>query len=430
MARSIRRSPGRNPRRTPGLLTAVVILAAAAGCGGGFSDDKGAAGDSTGEVRMLVNITPNLTKSYWEGLVKPFEDANPGVDVKIEAPTGSGVKDTLPQLLAAGNAPDVVETLMADKVLAPQMLDLTDQAWTKDTPLVEQASLDGKVYTVGVGQQAQSLVFYNKDAFAKAGISAPPKDLDELTAAMGKLKAAGYLPLQTAGDYVTGLQLLQLSNPSIATKYPDWYQQISSKQAKVGETMQPLLERYESWIKNGYVDKNALGLKDVGAQTNFLSGKAGMYIMGSWFVRTADDAKPTFDLGVFAAPTEKGQPSPGPQGVTMAAPYMVLKSTKQRDLSVKLVQWLVTDKTAVQSQLAQDGNFRKGYTDKLSPLGKQVQDILDQAPKHVAQGEGYGANTLPQGFNGEWNKAVQSLYTGKSAKDVATRIDSWMGSKS
>ena len=92
MARSLRRKPGhtagRAPGRTLGLLTSVVILVGAAGCGGGFSDDKGAAGDSTGEVRMLVNITPNLTKSYWEGLVKPFEEANPGVDVKIEAPTG------------------------------------------------------------------------------------------------------------------------------------------------------------------------------------------------------------------------------------------------------------------------------------------------------------------------------------------------------
>ncbi len=420
----------RSVRRKPVLLAAVAILVGAAGCGGGGFSDEGSAGAGTGEVRMLVNITPNLTKGYWEGLVKPFEDANPGVDVKIEAPTGSGVKDTLPQLLAAGNAPDVVETLMADKVLAPQMLDLTDQTWTKDTPLVQQAALDGKVYTVGVGQQAQSLVFYNKDAFTKAGISAPPKDLDELTAAMGKLKAAGYLPLQTAGDYVTGLQLLQLGDPSIATKHPDWFQQVKAKQLTVGQSMLPLLQRYESWIKNGYIDKNALGLKDVTAQTNFLSGKAGMYIMGSWFVRSAESAKPSFDLGVFAAPTETGQAYPGPQGVTMAAPYMVLKSTKQRDLSVKLVQWLVTDRGAVQSQLAQDGNFRKGFTDKLTPLGQQVQDILDQAPQQVAQGEGYGANTLPQGFNGEWNKAVQSLYTGKTAPDVAKRIDSWMGSKS
>lgn len=419
----------RSVRRGFGVVLSTAILVGAAGCGGGFSDE-GSSGDSTGEVRMLVNITPNLTKGYWEELVKPFEEANPGVDVKIEAPTGQGVKDSLPQLLAAGNAPDVVETLMADKTLAPQMLDLTDQEWTKDTPLAQQAALDGKVYTVGVGQQAQSLVYYNKAAFTKAGISAPPKTLDELTAAMEKLKAAGYLPLQTAGDYVTGLQLLQLSNPSIASAYPDWHQKVTAKQVTVGQTMLPLLQRYESWIKNGYVDKNALGLDDVNAQTNFLSGKSAMYIMGSWFVRTAEQAKPAFDLGVFAAPTEAGQPSPGPQGVTMAAPYMVLKSTKQRDLSVKLVQWLVTDQKAVQSQLSQDGNFRKGYTNQLSPLGKQVQEILDQAPKHVAQGEGYGATTLPKGFNTEWNKAVQSLYVGKRAQDVATRMDSWIGSKS
>ncbi|GAB2607396.1 ABC transporter substrate-binding protein [Kribbella endophytica] len=420
----------RSARRTLGVVLGAAILVGAASCGGGGFSDEGSSGSSTGSVRMLVNITPNLTKAYWEGLVKPFEDANPGVDVKIEAPTGVGVKDTLPQLLAAGNAPDVVETLMADKTLAPQMLDLTDQAWTKETPLAEQAALDGKVYTVGVGQQAQSLVYYNKDAFAKAGITAVPKTLDELDAAMAKLKAAGYLPLQTAGDYVTGLQLLQLSDPVIASAHPDWYQKVASKELTVGKTMQPLLERYASWIKNGYVDKNALGLDDVNAQTNFLSGKSAMYVMGSWFVRTAEDAKPKFDLSVFPAPTEAGQPSPGPQGVTMAAPYMVLKSTEQRDLSLKLVQYLVTDQKAVQSQLSQDGNFRKGFTEVLTPLGKDVQAILDQAPKQVAQGEGYGATTLPQGFNGEWNKAVQSLYTGKSAQDVATRIDSWMGSKS
>ena len=71
--------------------------------------------------------------------------------------------------------------------------------------------------------------------------------------------------------------------------------------------------------------------------------------------------------------------------------------------------------------LALDGTGA-GRTDK-EPC-RWCDPILD------AQGEGYGANTLPSGFNGEWNKAVQSLYTGKSAKDVATRIDSWMGSKS
>ncbi|MER6950389.1 right-handed parallel beta-helix repeat-containing protein, partial [Nonomuraea sp. NPDC000554] len=36
------------------------------------------------EIRMLANITPNLTKAFWQGLVKPFENAHPGVKAKIE----------------------------------------------------------------------------------------------------------------------------------------------------------------------------------------------------------------------------------------------------------------------------------------------------------------------------------------------------------
>ena len=411
-------------------LVAGVALLAVAGCGGtGFQSEGGSSSGGTHQVRLLVNITPNLTKDYWEKLVAPYEKANPDVDVIIQAPSGQGVKDTLPQLLAAGNAPDVVETLTADEKLAPQMLDLTNESWVKDTPLATMAALDGKIYTVGVGMQAQSLVFYNTEAFKKARISEPPRTLDEFDDAMAKLKKAGYLPLQTAGDYVTGLQLLQLADPSVASKYPDWYQQVHSGKVTVGNSMLPLLRRYRSWIDHGYVDKNALGLDDATSQSSFLGGKAGMYVMGSWFVRTADEAKTKFDVGVFPAPVEAGESAPGPQGVTMAAPYMILKSSQQQDASKKLVQWLVTDKTAVQSQLTQDGNFRRGYQDQLSPLGRQVQSILDDAPDQVAQGEGYGSNTLPAGFNTEWNKQVQGLYTGQSPEDVAKGIDEWVESK-
>ncbi len=411
-------------------VVAAASLFALSACGGnGFSSSQGGStGGSTGEIRMLVNITPNLTKQFWQDLVKPFEASHPGVSVKIEAPASS-VKETLPQLLAAGNAPDVVETLQADKTLAPQMLDLTDQPWVKDTPLADEAKVDGKAYSVGVGVQAQSLVFYNKDAFAKAGITTPPKTLDELDAAMAKLKGAGYLPLQTAGGYVTGLQFLQLVDPSLFSADPTWYADVAAKKTTPGTTFRPLLDRYEGWLKKGYLDKNALGLDDATGPANFFAGKSAMYVMGSWFVKNAEDAKPSFPVGVFAAPPASGQPSPGPQGVSIAAPYMVLKATQNRALSTELVKWLVTDKAAVQKQLRQDGNFRSGFSDGLSPLGTEVQSILDAAPAQVPHSEGFGASRVPKGFNTEWNKQVQSLYTGGTAADAAKGIDSWMASQ-
>jgi raffinose/stachyose/melibiose transport system substrate-binding protein len=89
-------------RTAVGALLSLAL--AACGGGGGFSGGNTSGGGDKGTVRMLVNITPNLTQSYWTGLVEPFEQANPGVHVKIEAPTGKTVADTLPQQLAAGNA--------------------------------------------------------------------------------------------------------------------------------------------------------------------------------------------------------------------------------------------------------------------------------------------------------------------------------------
>ncbi|TDD15706.1 ABC transporter substrate-binding protein [Nonomuraea diastatica] len=422
----------RSPRSSL-VLSGIGCLLLLTGCGGGgFAGDSQAQQSEGGQVtvRMLVNISPNLTQAYWDGLVKPFEQANPGIDVKIEAPTGKGVADTLPQQLAAGNAPDVVETLMADETLAKQMLDLSDQPWVKDTPLVEQAKLGGKVYTVGVGVQAQSLVFYNKDAFGKAGIDQPPTTWDELDAAMGKLKSAGYLPLQTGGDFLTGLQLLQLSNPSRAQNHPTWQQDVTSGTIKAGESLLPYLERYHGWIGKGYIDKNALGMKYADAETAFLSGKSAMYVMGSWFTAAEAKTEKDFEVGVFPAPVDKGQQYPGPQGATLAAPYMILKSSPQKDAALKLVQWLVTDPAAVKSQLKQDGNFRTGVEREFTPLEKQVQEILDKAPSGVPQGEGYGDATLPKGFNSAWNTEVQGLYVGKSPKEVAEGVDRWLAGRS
>ncbi|MEV0069141.1 extracellular solute-binding protein [Amycolatopsis sp. NPDC050768] len=416
------------PARTRGgiaVLGALLSLTLA-GCGGGGFADSGAAGGGTGSIRILVNVTPNLTQDFWDRLVAPFEKANPGVDVVIEAPSGKGVSDTLQQQLAAGDPPDVVETLMADPTLAPQLVDLTGEDWVKNTPLAQEASLGGKIYNVGVGEQAQSLVFYNKTAFTKAGITTPPSTLDEMTQDLGKLKTAGYLPLQTSGDFATGLQLLQLTDPALAAATPQFYQDVRAGKTTVGKAMLPYLKLYQSWLDQGYVDKNALGLKYPDAETAFLQGKAGMFVMGSWFTASEAKAKKDFEVGVFAAPVSSGQKSPGAQGATMAAPYLIMKSTQHRDLATKLVRWLVTDQQAVVAQLKQDGNFRTGVQREFTPLEQQVQKILDAAPAKVAQGEGYGDSTLPRGFNSAWNTEVQGLYIGHSPETVADAVDRWV----
>jgi multiple sugar transport system substrate-binding protein/raffinose/stachyose/melibiose transport system substrate-binding protein len=109
---------------------------------------------------------------------------------------------------------------------------------------------------------------------------------------------------------------------------------------------------------------------------------------------------------------------------------MILKGSAHRSASVGLVKWLVTDHTAIISQLKQDGNFRPGYNWCDNPVCTQVQDILTKAPSTTPQGEGYGDLTLPAGFSTEFNKDVQGLYVGQSPQQVAAALNSWLSSNS
>ncbi|WP_152176321.1 extracellular solute-binding protein, partial [Mycobacterium tuberculosis] len=113
--------------------------------------------------------------------------ANPNIDVVIQNPGAEGVEAAVPRLLAAGDAPDVVQSIAPTTKLAPELVDLSQYEWASSGPLADQYSIDGKNYMAGIGVQLQSLFFYNKTAFEEAGIAEVPTTVDELTEALGAL---------------------------------------------------------------------------------------------------------------------------------------------------------------------------------------------------------------------------------------------------
>ena len=400
---------------------AVVLTAALTACGSGFNEKKST--DSR-TLHMLVNITPNLTKAFWDDLVAPFEKQT-GVDVVIDQPTADGVAKTLPQRLAAGNEPDIVQSINVDASIQPLVVDLTGESWVAQTPLAETHRFGGKNYQVGVGAQIQSLIYYNKAAFAKAGITTPPATIDELTADMAKLKAAGYLPLQTGGDWITGQQLNWTAAPSVFQQTPTWYADIASGATTAGQTYLPWLELYQSWITKGFIGKQAVALKYPDAEKAFLAGKSAMYPMGSWFVAAEAKATKDFEVGVFPAPLRGGSPPAALAGGT-AGQLMIFKSTKRLDDAKALVRYLATDNEAITKYLKIDSVLRTGFVAASTPLGRNVEEIYASVPKLFAAPDGFGDNTVPKGFTTEFNKNVQGLYVGDNPTAVAKRLDAWL----
>ncbi|WLQ38696.1 extracellular solute-binding protein [Streptomyces laculatispora] len=401
-------------------LGAIAISAALlTGCSTGTDSAGGGK-----NIRMLVNITPVLTKQFYKDLVAGYVADHPGVKVTIEAPTGRGIEDTLKQQLAAGSPPDILAGGQ-NTALAGQMAPLPDAQWVKDSPFAEASKLDGKVWMAGTGVQLQSLVFYNKDAFTKAGVTSTPKTFDEFTAALRKLKGAGYTPMQTGGEWTTGAQALMMANPNVMNTEPQW----NAKRNKgsvtfAGSNYAKFLDVYQSWIKDGLVPKDANGIKYQDMINNFTAGKSATMVMGNWLAASLADAKPGFDAGVFPVPTFDG--STPPQAANPAMPYSVLKSSKHTAEAIDLVKYLVSDKKAVTKGLSAEGNFRTGYSYKATPLTNDIAKLLDAAGgKTVAIGPGLGDNSSPAGFPDELNTQVQSMYLGTSADRVAGAMDKW-----
>ncbi len=400
----------------------AVVGLALAGCSS--SGNAPAASDEKIELSMLVNITPNLTEEFWNELVAPFEKANPNIDVKIQPPAES-VGKTLPTLLASGDVPDVVETLTPTAELAPELVDLSKYDWAANGPLAEQYKMDGKVLVAGAGFQVQGTMFYNKQAFKDAGIDAPPTTMEEFEADLKKLKDAGWTPIQSGGEWMTQLALQYSAIPSVIGENPDWYHGISSGDLTWSDTYRDSVERFASWVKEGYIPADSVGVKYPDAEASFLAGKAAIYPMGAWFSAAEAKATDKPEIGVFAAPAVDGV-TPA-QIANMASPYIIMKASKHQDAAAKLVEFLVTDKDAVTAQLKIDGNFREGYEYETTPLGAELQEIIASTPADAftPSGDGYGDRTVPAGYNAELNTQAQGLITGGPADAMLQAMDAW-----
>lgn len=412
-------------RRPVAVLGAVTVpLLALAGCAGSSGSSETA--DGKVQVSMLVNVTPNLTEEWWTELVAPFEAANPDIDVVIQDPGQEGVAAAVPRLLAAGDPPDVVESLPPTTNLADQLVDLSDYDWATEAPLADQYTIDGKNLMAGIGVQLQSLWFYNKTAFEQAGITSTPTTVEELTADLGKLKDAGWTPIQSGGDWMSSYALQTLALPTVVAENEDWYQRMSSGDLTFSDTYGKAVEQYADWIAAGYVNEDALGIKYADAEQAFLAGHSALYPMGSWFVASQAKATDGAEIGAFRAPAFEGTDDPA-MGANIASPYVIMKASPHQEAAAKLVEFLVTDHDTVLEELRADGNYRSGFSYDMNSLGEELLQIVSDTPpeSYTPTGAGYGQRTLPDGYSTELNTQTQALLSGTPASDVLSAMDDW-----
>ncbi|MEI5103383.1 ABC transporter substrate-binding protein [Streptomyces sp. PmtG] len=315
--------------------------------------------------------TKPVTLKFWHGWSAPgevkainesierFEKLHPNIDVKA---TNNVTDATINQALRAGGgeAPDVVVSFTTNNV--GQYCD--SGMWVDLDPFMKKTGLDKKKtfpktlldYTSYRGTQcALPLLadafgmYYNKEAFADAGIARPPRTTSELKAAAKKLTVRSGKDSYKRVGYMPNFRLYQGSPDRL---FAQWGPKYFDADGKSRLAKEPASYDYFK-TTNGLIDAQG-GFDDLekfrltfgdemSSQNAFLTQKVAMLLDGEWRGLMLKDAKAKFDWGVAPLPVPDDQADTYGRGFITGTVAGIAHSSKHQNAAWELVRFLTAD---------------------------------------------------------------------------------------
>lgn len=427
------------------LGAAALVAVAACGAPGTAKTDAQAGGGQdlsspakkSGTLTMVTKFADPKYAPYFESVAKAYEQANPDVTIKLEQVGDQPYKDKIRVLSASKQLPDIFFSWAGDFankfVRAGLAADLTsvigeDTEWGKTfSPAALKAfQTDGKSYGVPIDLDAKYLA-YNKAAFEKAGVNAPPQSLEDLLSACDKLKSAGYTPIAFGNQYgwpaihyITQLNAYNVPQATLEKDYnPASGQFTDPGYAKALDQFKDIINRCSS--------KDANGVSHEAGQANFINGKAAMHYLESveFQVLTTKGGAPkelaeNWDFMRLPAP----QDAAGDKGALTGAPdgFMVNAQSKNAALAVDFLKFMTNKENA--AKLTADIGW-------LSPVQGSATSANSFPQLEAALADISKANQFAIWLDTVTNAEVANAYLSgveglidgsKSAKDVMTGV--------
>ena len=399
-----------------------VALAASACAGGGSSSGSGSSSSGPVTLTFWTNATPGPGLTYFQNAIKTFDTLHPNVTIKMQTIQNEDYDGKLQTALNSNSTPDIFFQRGGGKMLAmvnankvqPLTLTAADQQNVSATAVASE-SINGKVYAIPLDVQPEG-IYYSKDLFAHAGITATPTTIPELEADVAKLKAVGVAPIAVGAKD--------------AWPAAHWYYNFALRecsQATMNAVGKTLKFTDPCWTKAG--NDLAAFLKVKPFQAGFLTTaaqvgagssaglvanhKAAMELMGAWDPGTIQtltpNQKPLPDLGWFPFPAVPGGQG-DPSGMMGGIDGYSLSPNAPKE-AFKFLEFLVTtDQQKLYSQAF-----------VTIPVNKASQSVVTQ-PYSVSALEalnkaGYTMQFLDtqygQNVGNAMNAAVVDLFAGK-----------------
>jgi glucose/mannose transport system substrate-binding protein len=319
------------------VFVVAALAAAAAGCGSRGAPVAGAPGSAGGgalEPRLPEGGRPIEMLSWWErvgdadalgALMREHMRRYPS-DLIMNAGTGlSGVaRKTLRARMLRNDPPDTFQANAGRDLLQWVRINGMDARESKLLPLddlvpgaaelrralppavLEQVSVDGKLYGIPANVHRLNSVFYSRKVFERFGLS-EPKSVDDLRAMGKKLRGSGVSLLALGSHEPWTVSLMVFECLLIAREGPDTYRRyfegsLKADDPRIVRTLQASLELLD------LANPDHETLSWLQAVDMVVRGQAALTVMGDW-ARVSFNARGLVlgvDYGEIAFPGTEG----------------------------------------------------------------------------------------------------------------------------
>jgi multiple sugar transport system substrate-binding protein len=440
-------------RSTATALAASACLALLATACTGQADRSSSGATDDPDAKATITFwhgwsAPAEVKAIQEN-VDRFEQAHPNIRVKV---VGNINDDKLNQALRAGGSqgPDVVSSFTTSNIgkfcssgafldlkpfIEKSKLDL-DKIIPK--PMLDYTQFEGTRCALPLLGDAYGL-YYNKDAFEKAGVTSPPKTWSEFAKVAKKLTKAkgdsyerlGFMPNYHGYETVVDHYMSQ------------WDHAYFDEDGKSHIAEDPAFAemfRYQKKLVNdlgGFAKlekyRNTFG-DEWGAEHPFHTGQVAMQLDGEWRLGMARSAGVDFEIGTAPLPVADDEVDEYGKGFLSGTIIGIAPRSEKQNAAWELVKYLTTDTGAVVSfanaihNVPSTIDALKSPDLKVDPGFETFLDIAQHpesnTPPASVNGSTYQTTLQDFGYQYESGK-VKDLEAGlkKTAEQIDTDIE-------
>ena len=291
-------------RPTIALVAASSLAVALAACSGGSSSSGGGSSGGSGSGTVTWwGWTPDTPVA--QKYIAEFNKVHPEITVKYTNYENADYAPTMSTAFQTSKGPDIFDVSAGGNVGGKQLwgddaMDLTQVAqqalgdgW-KDKfakGYVDDLTYNGHVVALPLGGVAAGFFWINKDLFDKNHVPTQLKTYDDLKNACAKFQAA-HVQCFTMGTNSTDTFSTELLRTITNSIDPSYYTKALHGQASWDDpVMVQALDIMRKMQADGIIAQDATSIKQYPeANNNFMSEKAAIVQMGTWYAQYAAKA--------------------------------------------------------------------------------------------------------------------------------------------